>query len=148
MITIYTIFWGAISSTQISNFLLIFNKGELYGIFVLWEPFRGRLLSVFELIKKIFFENMFFLPNVTTPTCFFSNSTKMKNHSSLLYSTKLLNINVTGDKTRGLENLQKGYPIFFSTLSRIQKFQKKLTGTCKKLLRSTTLVRGTLICIF
>ena len=36
------------------GFLLIFLKGELYGIFLLWEPFRGRHVSVFELIKKIF----------------------------------------------------------------------------------------------
>ena len=35
MITIYTNFWGAVSLTQISNFLLIFFKGELYGNFFL-----------------------------------------------------------------------------------------------------------------
>ena len=49
--------------------------------FLLWEPFRGRLISVFELIKKFFYENMFFLPNVTTPTCFFSKF--HKNEKSL-----------------------------------------------------------------
>ena len=32
MSTIYTNFLGAIYSTQISHFLLIFLKGELYGI--------------------------------------------------------------------------------------------------------------------
>ena len=79
MITIYTHFLGAISSTQISNFLLIFFKGELYGIF-LWEPFRGRLVSVFELIKFFLWKHVF-LPNVTTPTCFFSKF--HKNEKSL-----------------------------------------------------------------
>ena len=56
MITIYTNFWGAISSTQISNFLLM---GTLWNFF-LWEPFRGRLVSVFELIKKILWKHVFF----------------------------------------------------------------------------------------
>ena len=37
----------------ISNFFKKIFKGELYGIFF-WEPFRGRLVSVFELIKNIF----------------------------------------------------------------------------------------------
>ena len=44
--------------------------------FLKWKPFRGRLVSVFELIKKNFYENMFFLPNVATLTCFFSNFNK------------------------------------------------------------------------
>ena len=35
MITIYQNFKGPISSTQISNFLLVLFKGELYGIFFL-----------------------------------------------------------------------------------------------------------------
>ena len=38
MITIYTNFLGAISLTQSSNFLLIFFKGELYGIFFYGKP--------------------------------------------------------------------------------------------------------------
>ena len=63
MITIYTNFLGAISSTQISNFLLM---GTLWNFF-LWEPFRGRLVSVFELIKKIFYENVFFLTKCHYP---------------------------------------------------------------------------------
>ena len=63
MITIYT------------NFL----KGNSMEFF-LWEPFKGRLVSVFELIK-IFFMKTCFLPNVTTPTCFFSKF--HKNEKSL-----------------------------------------------------------------
>ena len=37
MITIYTNFLGAISSTQISNFCKFFLKGELYEIFFKME---------------------------------------------------------------------------------------------------------------
>ena len=60
MITIYKKFWGAISSTQISNFLLILFKEELSVIFFKWAPFRGCLVSVFELIHFFNNENMFF----------------------------------------------------------------------------------------
>ena len=45
------------------------------------EFYFNGLVSVFELIKKNLNENMFFLPNVTTPTCLFSKF--HKNEKSL-----------------------------------------------------------------
>ena len=53
----------AISLIQISNFLLIFLKGELSIIFLTMHTFWGLPRLSFELIKK----------NVFMNTCFFNN---------------------------------------------------------------------------
>ena len=61
MITVYQNFKGPISSTQISNFLLVLFKGELYGIFFLMGTLLGLPSLSFWINQTIFFyENMVF----------------------------------------------------------------------------------------
>ena len=88
MITIYTNFWGAISSTQISNFLLIFLKGELYEIFFYGNPLEAAQSQFFNQSKKNLNENMFFYQMSLPLPASSQNSTKMKNHSSLIHIDK------------------------------------------------------------
>ena len=80
--------------------------------FFFLEPFRGRLVSVFELFKKMFIENMFFFYQMSLPLPASSpNSTKMKNHSSLIY-IYILKLMLFGRT----QNYAKGRKDYFYTL--------------------------------